>query len=174
MLADMGVGVHVGTLVHRVLEATDFAAPDLRAELAGHIAEAQARRRVELGDAEHVVEGLAAAIETPLGPLAGDLRLRDVARADRLDELGFELPLVGGDDPTGPLALGAIAAVLVRAPAAGRPAGRLRGAAVGPEPARHRARLPHRQPGPRPAAAGRALRDRRPQDELARRRRARR
>ena len=112
VLADMGAGVHVGTLVHRVLEATDFAAPDLRAELAGHIASAQARRRVELGDAEHVVEGLAAAIETPLGPLAGDLRLRDVARADRLDELGFELPLVGGDDPTGPLALGAIAAVL--------------------------------------------------------------
>jgi len=112
VLADMGVGVHVGTLVHRVLEATDFAAPDLRAELAGHIAEAQARRRVELGDAEHVVEGLAAAIETPLGPLVKDLRLRDVARADRLDELGFELPLVGGDDPTGPLALGAVAAVL--------------------------------------------------------------
>ena len=112
VLADMPVGVRVGTLVHRVLEATDFAAPDLHAELAAHVAEAQARRQVEIGDAEHVVEGLAAAIETPLGPLAGDLRLRDVARADRLDELAFELPLVGGDDPTGRLALGAIAAVL--------------------------------------------------------------
>ena len=112
MLTEMGVGVRVGTLVHRVLEATDFTAPDLRAELAAHVAEVQARRRVEIGDPEHVVEGLAAAIETPLGPLAGDLRLRDVARADRLDELAFELPLVGGDDPTGRVALGAIAAVL--------------------------------------------------------------
>ena len=112
VLADMGVGVRVGTLVHTVMEATDYAAPDLRAELAAHVAEAQARRRVELGDVEHVVEGLAAAIETPLGPLVGDLRLRDVARADRLDELSFELPLVGGDDPTGRVALEAIAAVL--------------------------------------------------------------
>jgi exodeoxyribonuclease V beta subunit len=112
VLAEMGVGVRVGTLVHRVLEAADFAAADLRAELAGHVAEAQSRRRVEIGDPAHVVAGLAAAIETPLGPLVGDVRLRDIARADRLDELSFELPLVGGDDPTGRLALDAIAAVL--------------------------------------------------------------
>ena len=38
--------------------------------------------------------------------------LRDIARADRLDELIFELPLVGGDAPTGRLPLAAIAAVL--------------------------------------------------------------
>jgi exodeoxyribonuclease V beta subunit len=98
--------------VHRVLEATDYAAADLRAELAGHVEEGVARRRVEIGDPAHVVDGLAAAIETPLGPLVGDLRLRDVARADRLDELAFELPLVGGDDPTGRVALDALAAVL--------------------------------------------------------------
>jgi exodeoxyribonuclease V beta subunit len=112
VLTEMGVGVRVGTLVHTVLEAADFAAPDLRAELAARVAECQARRRVEIGEPEHVVEGLAAAIETPLGPLVGDLRLRDVARADRLDELAFELPLVGGDDPTGRVALTAIADVL--------------------------------------------------------------
>ena len=41
--------------------------------------------------------------------------LRDVTRADRLDELNFELPLVGGDDPSGPaLTLAAIADVLRR------------------------------------------------------------
>ncbi len=40
------------------------------------------------------------------------LRLCDVARADRLDELVFELPLVGGDEPTGRLTLAAIAARL--------------------------------------------------------------
>jgi exodeoxyribonuclease V beta subunit len=55
---------------------------------------------------------LAAALQTPLGPVLDGLRLCDVARADRLDELVFELPLVGGDDPTGRLTLAAIAAVL--------------------------------------------------------------
>jgi exodeoxyribonuclease V beta subunit len=112
LLAGMPAGVHVGTLVHRVFEATDFAAPDLDAELAQQVGAAQARRHVELGDAAAVVAGLRAAIETPLGPLLGGARLRDVTRADRLDELDFELPLAGGDAPTGRLALDAIAAVL--------------------------------------------------------------
>ena len=108
----MPVGARVGTFVHQVLEATDFAAADLDAELAGHVETFQARRRVDVGEPEHVVAGLRAAIETPLGPGAGELRLRDVARADRLDELTFELPLAGGDVPTGRLTLDAIAAVL--------------------------------------------------------------
>ena len=40
-------------------------------------------------------------LETPLGPMLGGRRLRDIARADRLDELEFELPLAGGEDPSG-------------------------------------------------------------------------
>ena len=48
-----------------------------------------------------VVRGLGLAIETPLGPLVGDVRLRDIPTADRLDELTFELPLAGGDTPVG-------------------------------------------------------------------------
>jgi exodeoxyribonuclease V beta subunit len=112
LLSAMPVGVHVGTFVHRVMEATDFAAADPDAELGERVAAVQARRRVEVGDAATVVAGLRAAIETPLGPLLGGLRLRDIERADRLDELNFELPLVGGDAPTGRLTLGAIGAVL--------------------------------------------------------------
>jgi exodeoxyribonuclease V beta subunit len=112
LLGAMPMGVRVGTLVHRVLEATDFAAADLDAELTAQIAAAQARRHVEIGDPAVVVAGLRAAVETPLGPLLGGLRLRDLARADRLDELDFELPLAGGDDPTGELALSAIGGVL--------------------------------------------------------------
>jgi exodeoxyribonuclease V beta subunit len=112
LLAQMPVGVQVGTFVHRVFEATDFAAPDLEAELSEQVANVLARRRVEVGDADAVVAGLRAAIETPLGPLFDGRALRDVARADRLDELTFELPLVGGDAPTGRLTLGAIGAVL--------------------------------------------------------------
>jgi len=111
-LAGMGAGTGVGTLVHRVLEAADFAAPDLEAELGAHLAAFTARRPAELGDPGAAAAGLRAALETPLGPLAGDLRLCDVTRADRLDELTFELPLAGGDEPAGRLALGAIAAAL--------------------------------------------------------------
>jgi exodeoxyribonuclease V beta subunit len=94
------------------MEATDFSAPDLDAELALRVGEIQGRRAAEIGDPAAVVAGLAAAIETPLGPHVGELRLRDVARADRLDELSFELPLVGGDEPSGRLTLDAIAAAL--------------------------------------------------------------
>lgn len=105
-------GTEFGTFVHTVFESTDFAAPDLDAELARTVGAALARGPVEIGDRATVVAGLKAAIETPLGPLVDNLRLRDIARADRLDELTFELPLVGGDEPTGELTPGAIAAVL--------------------------------------------------------------
>ncbi len=51
-------------------------------------------------------------MRTPLGPVLDGLSLCDLARADRLDELGFELPLAGGDRPTGELTLDRIAATL--------------------------------------------------------------
>ncbi len=129
LLAQMPVGVDVGTLVHRVLEAADFAAADLDGELSAQIAAAQARRQVAIGDPAMVVAGLRAAIQTPLGRQLGGLRLRDVGRADRLDELQFELPLAGGDDPTGRVALRAVGDALDRHVAPGDPlaayAGRL-------------------------------------------------
>jgi exodeoxyribonuclease V beta subunit len=112
LLAGMPAGVRVGTFVHRVLEATDFATNDLEAELRARVTAVLARRRVEIGDPGDVVSGLAAAIRTPLGPLLDGAALRDVARADRLDELDFELPLVGGDRPTGRVALAQIGAAL--------------------------------------------------------------
>jgi exodeoxyribonuclease V beta subunit len=117
LLGEMPAGVQVGTFVHRVLEATDFAAVDLRAELTAQVDAVQAERRVAIGDPEVAVAGLAAAIETPLGPLLGGRRLRDVTRADRLDELDFELPLAGGDAPTGHVPVAALAAVLRADPA---------------------------------------------------------
>jgi exodeoxyribonuclease V beta subunit len=108
----MPVGVEFGTFVHRVLEATDFGATDLEAELGAAIDSVHNRGAVDAGPPEALVAGLATAIETPLGPVLGDLRLRDVQRADRLDELGFELPLAGGDQPRGWAQLSRIAAVL--------------------------------------------------------------
>jgi exodeoxyribonuclease V beta subunit len=71
-----------------------------------------AARSLEIGDRAMVLGGLQAVIETPLGPLLSGARLRDVPRADRLDELDFELPLAGGDVPTGQVDLAAIGAVL--------------------------------------------------------------
>jgi exodeoxyribonuclease V beta subunit len=111
LFSEHPAGVRFGTFVHGVLESTDFAAPDLEAELSERV-EAWSRRSAELGDSAGVVAGLRAAIETPLGAIVDGLRLRDVARTDRLDELDFELPLVGGDKPTGRLTLEAIAGVL--------------------------------------------------------------
>ncbi len=115
--------------MHTVFEAVDFAAPDLDAALGEAVSAAQARRPIDLGDRAALIAGLRAAIETPLGPLAGGLRLRDVRRADRLDELTFELPLAGGDAPAGHVTPGAIGAVLREHLAPGDPligyAGRL-------------------------------------------------
>jgi exodeoxyribonuclease V beta subunit len=107
-LAAMPAGPAIGTFVHRVLEAADFAAPDLITELATHVT----ARTLDVGDPARVVAGLAAAIETPLGPLLDDRPLRAFRREDRLDELAFELPLAGGEEPSGRLTLRAIAAVL--------------------------------------------------------------
>jgi exodeoxyribonuclease V beta subunit len=101
LLGEMPVGADVGTFVHRVMEAGDFAAVDLHGELQARIAQTRARRAVDIGDPELAADGLAAMISTPLGDVVGGLSLRDVTRADRLDELSFELPLAGGDAPHG-------------------------------------------------------------------------
>jgi exodeoxyribonuclease V beta subunit len=47
--------------------------------------------------AEELADALLPLHDTPLGPLAPGLTLRDLGRADRLCELDFEFPLAGGD-----------------------------------------------------------------------------
>ncbi|MBV8954838.1 MAG: PD-(D/E)XK nuclease family protein, partial [Solirubrobacterales bacterium] len=111
-LATLPAGTAFGTFAHRVLEATDFAARELNAELRERIAAVGERRYRDLADDVAVADGLRAALETPLGPVLNGLRLCDVRRSDRLDELGFELPLLGGDEPTGRLMPAAIASLL--------------------------------------------------------------
>ena len=49
------------------------------------------------GDGGELAVGLAPAFATALGPLAGGRTLADIPRSDRLAELGFELPLAGGE-----------------------------------------------------------------------------
>ncbi len=91
-------GPLVGTFVHRVLEEVDFAAPDLTAALGSAIATAGHQEGAPPGMVGLEV-GLRAALTTPLGPLLPGVALADVGRADRLDELWFELPVAGGETP---------------------------------------------------------------------------
>ncbi|MFC4614215.1 UvrD-helicase domain-containing protein [Cellulomonas algicola] len=122
-MADLPGGTAFGTLTHAVLEHVDTHAADLRAEVV------EACRATglatPLGVAPEVLaDALLPALHTPLGPLAGGRTLADVAPADRLAELEFELPLAGGDQPTDPA--GEAADRRVREAAEGRPAGSLR------------------------------------------------
>ncbi len=98
-LADLPAGTAFGTLVHGVLEAVDPTAVDLPAELRTRCAAAVGARLGTSIDPDALAAGLVPVLRTPLGPLASGRRLRDIAPADRLVELDFELPLAGGDRP---------------------------------------------------------------------------
>jgi exodeoxyribonuclease V beta subunit len=91
-------GVETGTLVHRVLQEVDFAAPDLDGEIARVIESLGAPSSLEVPP-DRLGAALRASVTTPLGPLAGGVALRDVALGDRLNEMWFELPVAGGDTP---------------------------------------------------------------------------
>jgi exodeoxyribonuclease V beta subunit len=95
-MSDLPGGATFGNLVHAVLQNADPLAADLTAEL-----ESQIRAQSVWWPVDVAPEALAAALvpmhETPLGPLGGGLTLRQIGFKDRLRELGFELPLAGGD-----------------------------------------------------------------------------
>jgi exodeoxyribonuclease V beta subunit len=110
----LGGGADVGTFVHRILERVDFSVPDLTAALRAELEQAGNRRPPVLNDDNALVAALQAAVETPLGPLTGNRALRSFGPADRLNELHFELPLAGGDDPTADVSVAAVAALLRR------------------------------------------------------------
>ncbi|OBJ48436.1 exodeoxyribonuclease V subunit beta [Mycobacterium sp. 1423905.2] len=95
-MAELPSGAKFGSLVHAVLETTDPFAADLAAEL-----ETQIRRHSVWWPVDVPTTDLAAAMlplhDTPLGPLAEGLTLRQIGLRDRLRELDFEFPLAGGD-----------------------------------------------------------------------------
>jgi exodeoxyribonuclease V beta subunit len=110
-LAEVRGSAELGTMLHAVLEHTDLDALDLDAELARRL-DTERRRHGVHADRDTLLLGLQAAVRTPLGPLADDRMLAGTPWRDRLDEPRFELPIAGGDRPTTPAPLGAIADVL--------------------------------------------------------------
>jgi exodeoxyribonuclease V beta subunit len=119
-MTDLPSGAAFGTLVHEILERVDFSAPDLVAELTA-AAEAEGAERFVGVPAPDLARALAPSLQTPLGPLADGLRLRDLGRGDRRDEMEFELPLAGGDTPSGAVRVGEVADLLRRHLPAGDP-----------------------------------------------------
>ena len=91
-MADLPTGAKFGTLVHAVLETADPFAADLAAEL-----EAQIREHAVWWPVDVPAADLAAAMvpmhDTPLGPLADGLTLRQIGLRDRMREMDFEFPL---------------------------------------------------------------------------------
>lgn len=101
-------GAAFGTLVHEVLEVVDTSAADLAGELHARCVEAVAARLADV-DPAALATALLPVLHTPLG--FGSLA--EIAPADRLAELDFELPLAGGDDPSPiTVTVGHIAALL--------------------------------------------------------------
>lgn len=121
-MAHLPVGATFGSLVHAVLEEADPSAADLRAELLARIREQIVRWPVELSQAD-LADALLAVCRSPLGPLAPGITLAEIGRADRLCELEFELPLVGGDRRTEAvdITLGELAPLLLAHLAEGDP-----------------------------------------------------
>jgi exodeoxyribonuclease V beta subunit len=112
-LSAMAAGPRLGTVIHSALEAADFADADLEGSLSRWLSHHAGTDSGLLGCASQVVAaGLARALRTPLGVPLDGLRLTDVTRADRLDELVFELPLAGGDAPLGDATLDRVAVLL--------------------------------------------------------------
>ena len=112
-MADLPAGTSFGTLVHAVLEHTDPQAADLLGELRIRSAEQLARHSGELTP-DQLATALLPVLATPLGPLAGNIALRDLSTGDRLTELDFELPLAGGDRPSADVTLGELAPLIRR------------------------------------------------------------
>ncbi len=101
-LGDLPAGAAFGTMVHAVLEEVDFHSDRLPEELEEAVERQLRWRSVDLtpvipagaSDGQGralLVDGLRAAIETPLGRVGGGVRLADIGPGDRLTEVSFDL-----------------------------------------------------------------------------------
>jgi len=79
-----------------VLETADPFAGDLAAELEAKIHEHSVWWPVDVAP-EELAAAMVPLNDTPLGPLAPEVTLRQIGLRDRLQEMEFEFPLAGGD-----------------------------------------------------------------------------
>ncbi len=122
-MADVGGGTRFGTFVHAVLEELVV---DVSADLSGqlrtlvvdharraglHVATVDGQPNRPLVDP--VVDGLLAALHTPLGPLFSGRSLAQISGGDRLAELTFDLALLRGVSTRAPLSAGVIGSILL-------------------------------------------------------------
>ncbi|WP_101950101.1 exodeoxyribonuclease V subunit beta [Mycobacterium sp. 3519A] len=94
-MANLPTGAKFGTLVHAVLETADPFATDLAAELRAQIEKHAVWWPVDV-EASELAAAMVPMHDTPLGPLADGLTLRQIGLRDRLREMDFEFPLAGG------------------------------------------------------------------------------
>jgi exodeoxyribonuclease V beta subunit len=95
-MTDLPGGTAFGSLVHAVLETADPSASDLARELDEQVRAHMAWWPVDV-DPTVLASAMIPMHDTPLGPLASGLTLRQIGQRDRLRELDFEIPLAGGD-----------------------------------------------------------------------------
>jgi exodeoxyribonuclease V beta subunit len=109
-LAPLPAGTGFGLLVHAIYEHVDFADKALADAIVDRLGRELAWRTIsltpallpdatELDGRRRLVAGIVASIETPLGTDLDDRPLRSFGRADRLDELDFELHLASASHP---------------------------------------------------------------------------
>ncbi len=92
-MGELPSGAEFGSAVHLVFETVDPREEGLSARLREACAAALARGSAGRLRPDVLAEGLLPVFTTPLGPLAGERRLCDIAPVDRLAELTFEYPL---------------------------------------------------------------------------------
>ncbi len=92
-LADFRAGALVGTCLHEILEHHDFRAPEALGE---QVARSIDFHGLDPEDAPRVTTALQAALDAPFD----GLRLADIGRTDRLNELEFTFAVGGGLSPT--------------------------------------------------------------------------
>ncbi len=127
-LSDLRGGADVGSMVHAVLERVDFAADDLHGVLRREVAQQAVVHAVDLvgddgDDGADLVAAARAAAHRPPVAAEGGWCLADLDRRDRIDEMAFELPLLGEDraEQVDRLLLGDIADLLADHLPAGDP-----------------------------------------------------
>jgi exodeoxyribonuclease V beta subunit len=81
-------GADFGKYIHELMEHVDFASPDLRGSILASIHRQPSGKFTTL-DKDDLIDGLVAAIETPIDEIAEDYSLRKIKPSEQLAEMNF-------------------------------------------------------------------------------------